>query len=207
MKKISRLSFQITFILSFYLIIGCTETQPPESILPLVKMKTDLGDIIIEIDTINAPVTATNILKYVDDQIFNSAFFYRVVRMDNQLNNDIKIEVIQGGLGFDESPLSLSPIEHETTDITGILHKDGVISMARMEPGTASSEIFICVGDQHELDFGGKRNPDGQGFAAFGKVIEGMDVVREIQSKPDREQMLVTTVNIIEVERINPMDD
>ena len=76
--------------------------------------------------------------------------------------------------------------------------------MARMEPGTASSEIFICVGDQPELDFGGKRNPDGQGFAAFGKVIKGMDVVREIQSKPDKEQMLVTPVNILEVVRIKP---
>jgi peptidyl-prolyl cis-trans isomerase A (cyclophilin A) len=207
MKKIYSLSFFITFILSFYLIIGCTESHPPESSLPKVKMKTDLGDIIIEIDTINAPVTATNFLKYVDDKIFNSAFFYRVVRMDNQPDNDIKIEVIQGGLGFDDSPLSLSPIEHETTDKTGILHKDGVISMARMEPGTASSEIFICIGNQPELDFGGKRNPDGQGFAAFGKVINGMDVVREIQSKPDEEQMLVTSVYIIEVMRIKPVNN
>ena len=204
MKKIYSLSFFISFILSFYFIIGCAESHPPESSLPHVKMKTDLGDIIIEIDTINAPVTAVNFLKYVDDKIFNSAFFYRVVRMDNQPNNEIKIEVIQGGLGFDESPLSLPPIEHETTDKTGILHKDGVISMARMEPGTASSEIFICVGDQPELDFGGKRNSDGQGFAAFGKVIKGMDVVREIQSKPDKEQMLVTPVNILEVVRIKP---
>jgi peptidyl-prolyl cis-trans isomerase A (cyclophilin A) len=204
MKKIYSLSFFITFILSLYLINACTESYPPESSLPQVKMKTDLGDIIIEIDTINAPVTATNFLKYVDDKIFNSAFFYRVVRMDNQPNNDIKIEVIQGGLGYEESPLSLPPIDHETTDKTGILHKDGVISMARMEPGTSSSEIFICVGDQPELDFGGKRNPDGQGFSAFGKVIKGMDVVREIQSKPDEEQMLVTTVNIIEVVRIKP---
>jgi peptidyl-prolyl cis-trans isomerase A (cyclophilin A) len=187
--------------------MACTESNPPESSLPQVKMKTELGDIIIEIDTVNAPVTATNFLKYIDNKIINSAFFYRVVRMDNQPNNEIKIEVIQGGLGFDESPLSLAPIEHETTDITGILHKDGVISMARMEPGTASSEIFICVGDQPELDFGGKRNSDGQGFAAFGKVIKGMDVVREIQTKPDKEQMLVTPVNILEVERINPMDD
>lgn len=204
MKKIFSLSFFITFILFLYLIIACTESHLPESSLPQVKIKTELGDIIIEIDTINAPVTATNFLKYVDDKIFNSAFFYRVVRMDNQPNNEIKIEVIQGGLGFDESPLSLSPIEHETTDKTGILHKDGVISMARMEPGTASSEIFICVGDQPELDFSGKRNPDGQGFAAFGKVIKGMEVVREIQSKPDKDQMLVAPVNIIEVVRIKP---
>jgi len=82
-----------------------------------------------------------------------------------------------------------------------------VISMARMEPGTASSEIFICVGDQPELDFGGKRNPDGQGFAAFGKVMKGMDVVRNIQSKPNKEQMLVTPVNIIEVVMMKPAND
>jgi len=200
-------SFFITFILSLYLVLGCSETQQSESSLPQVKIKTELGDIIIEVDTINAPVTASNFLKYVDDKIFNSAFFYRVVRMDNQPNNEIKIEVIQGGLGFDESPLSLSPIEHETTDKTGILHKDGVISMARMEPGTASSESFICIGDQPELDFGGKRNPDGQGFAAFGKVMKGMDVVRKIQSKPNKEQMLVTPVNIMEVVRMKPAND
>jgi peptidyl-prolyl cis-trans isomerase A (cyclophilin A) len=207
MKKISNFSYFITFFLLLNLLLGCTESHPPESSLPRIKMKTDLGDIIFEIDTINAPVTATNFLKYIDNKIIDSAFFYRVVRMDNQPNNEIKIEVIQGGLGYDESPLSLDPIEHETTDKTGILHKNGVISMARMEPGTASSEIFICVGDQPELDFGGKRNPDGQGFAAFGKVIEGMEVVREIQSKPDREQMLVTTVNIIEVVRIDPKNN
>jgi len=207
MKKICRCSFFFTFILSLYLVLGCSETKLSESSLPHVKMKTELGDIILEIDTINAPVTAVNFLKYVDDKIFNSAFFYRVVKMDNQPNNKIKIEVIQGGLGFDDSPLSLSPIEHETTDKTGILHKDGVISMARMEPGTASSEIFICVGDQPELDFGGKRNPDGQGFAAFGKVIKGMDVVRKIQSKPNKEQMLVTPVNILEVVRMKPGND
>ena len=126
MKKISSHSFFIVFILFLYLLMACTESHPPDS-LPQVILKTDLGDIILEIDTINAPVTASNFLKYVDDRIFNSAFFYRVVRIDNQPNNDIKIEVIQGGLGFDESPLSLSPIEHETTDKPGILHKDGVI--------------------------------------------------------------------------------
>ena len=76
--------------------------------------------------------------------------------MDSQPDNKIKIEVIQGGMGFRESPLRLPPIRHETTEKTGILYKDGVISMARSEPGTASSEIFICVGDQPELDFGGK---------------------------------------------------
>jgi peptidyl-prolyl cis-trans isomerase A (cyclophilin A) len=105
-------------------------------------------------------------------------------------------------LGFDDSPLSLPPIVHETTDKTGILHKDGVISMARMEPGSVSSEFFICVGDQPELDFGGKRNPDGQGFAAFGKVIKGMDVVRKIQSQLDEKQMLITPFKILKIIRV-----
>lgn len=93
----------------------------------------------------------------------------------------------------------MPPIKHETTAETGILHGDGVISMARAEPGTASSEFFICIGDQPELDYGGMRNPDGQGFAAFGKVIEGMDVVRKIQSLKDEGQMLKEKVDITSV--------
>ena len=125
--------------------------------------------------------------------------FYRVVTQSNQPQNDIKIEVIQGGLITEEK--MYEPIAHETTEETGIPHKDGVISMARNEPGTATSEFFICVGDQPELDFGGKRNPDGQGFAAFGKVIEGMEVVRKIQQQPETDQMLTHQVLIKSISR------
>ena len=160
-----------------------------------VEMKTELGSLLIELYPDKAPVTCANFIKHIQTSQFEGAHFYRVVRMDNQPNNDIKIEVIQGGLGFSaESPYS--PITHETTRETGILHTNGVISMARIEPGTASSEFFICVGDQPELDFGGKRNPDGQGFSAFGKVIEGMDIAKRIQNMPDQEQMLIETVAI-----------
>ncbi len=166
---------------------------------PQVLIKTSLGDITVEIYSKDAPITATNFLRYVKENRFQGASFYRVVRMDNQPNNDVKIEVIQGGLRDDNHPLSLPPIEHETTKETGILHKDGAISMARLEPGTASSEIFICIGDQSELDYGGKRNPDGQGFAAFGKVIKGMDVVRKIQAQPDEGQMLDLEIEIASI--------
>lgn len=169
---------------------------------PHVSIKTELGDITIEIFERQAPVTAANFLKYVDDGLFKNATFYRVVTMENQPDNDIKIEVIQGGLGFTEGSQTLPPIEHETTDKTGILHKDGVISMARLQPGTAASEFFICVGDQPELDFGGKRNPDGQGFAAFGKVVAGMDVVRKIHTQPENGQMLVPRISISDIVRI-----
>ena len=169
---------------------------------PRVLMSTELGDITIEVYLDKAPITVANFLRYVDENRYQDACLYRVVRMDNQPNNDVKIEVIQGGIGFGESYLRLPPIAHETTDKTGIRHRDGVISMARQEPGSADAEFFICIGDQPELDFGGKRNPDGQGFAAFGRIIKGMDVVRKIQQQPDAWQMLISSVKIVTVRRI-----
>jgi peptidyl-prolyl cis-trans isomerase A (cyclophilin A) len=178
--------------------LSCSQ---PQHIHPQVMLSTELGDIVVEVYLHKAPVTAANFLRYVDENRYREAQFYRVVTMDNQPNNDIKIEVIQGGIGFIESELRLAPIEHETTDKTGILHTNGVISMARAEPGTASSEFFICIGSQPELDFGGKRNPDGKGFAAFGRVVQGMDVVRKIQVQPEENQMLIKSIKIIGTKR------
>ncbi len=109
--------------------------------------------------------------------------------------------MIQGGLKDNDHPQSLPIIIHETTAQTGILHKDGTISMARNEPGAASSEFFICINDQPQLDFGGRRNPDGQGFAAFGRVVEGMDVVRKIQSQPAQGQYLVRDMLILGIKK------
>ena len=179
-----------------------------------VQMKTTAGDILIELYPQAAPITVENFLKYVDGGYYTNAHFYRVVRMDNQAQNRIRIEVIQGGLAGDEdSDPPFPPIAHETTGTTGIRHKDGVISMARLEPGSASSEFFISINEQPELDFGGQRNPDGQGFAAFGQVVEGMETVRLIQSMktdlPEGEelqytsgQILVDPVVILEIRRV-----
>ncbi len=164
-----------------------------------VIMETGLGNLEIEVYTADAPVSAANFLRHVDENLFQGASFYRVVRLDNQPDNDVKIEVIQGGLWPEDSPLP--PITHETTKQTGRLHLDGVISMARLEPGSATSEIFICVGDQPQLDFGGRRNPDGQGFAAFGRVINGMEVVRRIQQLPADGQTLLEPVRITAIRR------
>ncbi len=171
---------------------------------PIVQISTELGDIDVEVYLNKAPITATNFLAYVDAGKYNSqACFYRVVRLDNQSNKPIKIEVIQGGFQEDSivERYQFPPIKHETTKETGILHKDGVISMGRIEPGSASSEFFICIGDQPELDFKGKRNPDGQGFAAFGRVIRGMEVVRKIQLLKDIDQYLMNPVRIVNVKR------
>lgn len=172
------------------LLTGCNSN-------PRVIIKTEMGDITVEIYNEKAPVTASNFIRYVEENRFEEACFYRVVRMDNQPNDSILIQVIQGGLFEDNHPAMLPPIPHETTAETGILHTDGVISMARWQPGSATSEFFICVGDQPELDFGGKRNQDGQGFAAFGKVIYGMDVVRKIHTQPADGQYLDPVIPIL----------
>lgn len=163
-------------------------------------MKTELGDIVFEVYPKKAPKTVENFVKYIDRANFEGASFYRVVRLDNQPNDSIQIEVIQGNFTAQEN--SFGNIEHETTKETGILHKDGTFSMARLDPGSASMAFFICINDQPELDFNGKRNPDGQGFAAFGKVIEGMDVVRLIQSGATDKQSLKKPIDIEEIVKL-----
>ena len=146
-----------------------------------VVMSTTQGDIVIELAIQDAPLTASNFLSLVDGGHLDGALFYRTVYPEND-NGTPPISVIQGGLG--DASEAFATVAHETTDETGILHTDGVISMARGEPGTASTEFFICIGDQPALDFGGNRNNDQLGFATFGRVVDGMDVVRAIHNSP-----------------------
>jgi peptidyl-prolyl cis-trans isomerase A (cyclophilin A) len=166
---------------------------------PQVVIKTEKGDIVVEVALAKAPVTAANFLRYIDAGLYDGATFHRTVTVSNQPGSAVRIEVIQGGQlpASKESP----PIAHETTAVTGLRHLDGTISMARSGPGTATSSFFFCINDQPELDFGGRRNPDGQGFAAFGRVVSGMDVVRAIQTLPSEGQQLTPPVKIISVRR------
>ncbi|MFC2123831.1 peptidylprolyl isomerase [Bacteroidota bacterium] len=184
------------FILLTLFTAGLLVSESCVSENPRIAIRTEFGPVIVELYPEEAPVTTENFLKYVKESSFENSNFYRTVRMDNQPENKIKIEVIQGGLDFSFPERMKDPIPHETTDQSGILHKDGVISMARWKPGTASSEFFICIGDQPELDFGGRRNSDGQGFAAFGMVVSGLEVVKRIQQMPDTLQILRSPVNI-----------
>ena len=179
------------------MLMGCTVSNKDTQ----VTIYTSEGNIKVELYPDKAPLTVNNFLLYADKNLYDCSMFYRTVRPDNQPDNNIKIEVIQGGLEFSEDKIELPPIHHESTAMTGILHVDGAISMARLDTGTVTSEFFICIGDQPELNFGGKRNPDMQGFAAFGKVIEGMDVVRNIQSLPDINQLLERPVMIDSIRR------
>ena len=151
----------------------------PDDKRPVVLMKTSMGNIEVEIAADAAPLTGANFLRLVDGGHLDGAGFYRIVRPEND-NGTPPISVIQGGVQDGASPFP--PVPHETTERTGLLHVDGAISMARAEVGTASTEFFIAVGPQPALDFGGERNSDGQGFAVFGKVVSGMDVVRAIHA-------------------------
>jgi len=166
-----------------------------------VVIETDLGEFEIALDPERTPETVANFLKYVDGKFYDGGRFHRTVTPDNQPDNKVKIEVIQAGANPDKEKDGFKPIKLERTKDTGLKHKDGTISMARDGPDTATSDFFICIGDQPELDFEGKRNPDGQGFAAFGRVVQGMDEVKKIQKSAADGQTLKPPVKIVKITR------
>lgn len=176
------------------------------SALPRVAIVTELGTIELELEAEKAPGTCANFLRYVEEGFYDGGLFYRVVTMSNQPNDAVKIEVIQGGGGMEQLTVAGKakhpPIPMERTSVTGLKHLDGTLSMARLAVDSATSEFFICVGDQPELDFGGKRNPDGQGFAAFGQVVGGREVVTQIHQLPAEGQSLTPPVKIIKAVRM-----
>lgn len=167
-----------------------------------VRIVTDLGEIELTLAAEKAPKTVANFLKYVDAGYYIGGRFHRTVHPDNQPDNKIKIEVIQAGTNPEKTKDDFATIKLERTKDTGLAHKNGTISMARDGPDTATSDFFICLGDQPELDFGGKRNPDGQGFAAFGVVTKGMDVVKKIQKSKEDKQTLTPAILIQKIERV-----
>jgi peptidyl-prolyl cis-trans isomerase A (cyclophilin A) len=168
-----------------------------------VLVQTERGDIVLEVDVARAPKTAANFLRYVDAGHYDGGTFHRTVKMDNQPDSPVKIEVVQAGVNADRTRDGFPPIPLERTSVTGLRHTDGAISMARGQPDSATSGWFICINDQPSLDFGGARNPDGQGFAAFGRVLQGMDVVRAIQRAPNTDaQRLTPPIRILTAARI-----
>jgi peptidyl-prolyl cis-trans isomerase A (cyclophilin A) len=180
---------------------GIHGTQAPAPVV--VVLETDRGVIEVAVDVARAPVTSANFLQYVDAGLYDGGAFHRAVRPETETRADFPIQVVQarrarGSRGYPAIAL-------ERTRDTGLAHKDGFVSMARVagRPDSAASDFFICIGDQPSLDFGGKRNDDGQGFAAFGRVVAGMDVVRAIHAAPVRNgsQSLMPAVSIVKVRR------
>lgn len=171
--------------------------------VPIV-IHTSVGDIEAVLEDKKAPITTSNFLRYVDAHRYHGGQFHRTVKTspDNQPQSTIKIDVIQGGVNPTYQDQTTWPaIALERTSGTGLKHLDGTISMARFAPDSAVSDFFICIGDQPSLDLGGKRNPDGQGFAAFGRVTKGMDIVKKIQMSPFKDQALNPPVRIISIVR------
>lgn len=170
---------------------------------PRVLIQTEVGDIEVELFPKEAPFTVTNFLRYVHEGFYADGSFFRTVTMDNQPTNQVKIQVVQVQANPAKEKEFFPPIPLERTRDTGLRHLDGTLSMARDGPDTAQDNCFICIGDQAELDFAGKRNPDGQGFAAFGKVTKGMDVVRKIHAAPSDGQKLTPPIRIQRAVRLN----
>ncbi len=183
------------FLTITILVSALIHAQPTKCLI-----KTSLGNITIELYPKEAPITVNNFLHYVDNRLYDSSSFFRVCNLLNEVDRKVKIEVIQGGNVAENK--QAKAILLETTEKTKLLHTNGTLSMARDAPNTATCEFFICINDQPELDYGGKRNPDGQGFAAFGKVIKGMEVVKKIQNEKDEEQYLIRRVVIYTIKRL-----
>ena len=150
----------------------------------IVVFETEKGTIEMAVDGVHAPATAANFLRYVDAGFYDGGIVNRAVRPDNTVRHDVEIQVIQFQINPTRRGEQFPPIALERTTVTGLQHVDGALSMARSGPDTATASFSIVIGDQLEMNFGGRRNADGQGFAVFGRVIRGMDVVREIQASP-----------------------
>lgn len=158
---------------------------------PRVDLVTRFGTIRIEVDSVRAPVTAANFLRYVDEGRYAEASFYRVRREEAELMRP-GTAIVQGGLWRGDTTRLLLPIPFESTRKTGLRHTEGVVSLARWEnPNSGRGEFFIVVGDQPHLD---DRGPGQEGYAAFGRVVEGMDLVRAIRDLPARDEQIARPI-------------
>lgn len=168
-----------------------------------VALVTDAGPMVLELETGRAPITAGNFLRYVDQKRLDGISFYRSV-------GEADYGFIQGGAQNDPKRL-LPPIAHEPTNRTGLTHDDGALSMARYAPGSATADFFVVLGKMTAMDADPAAPGDNQGFAVFGHVVEGMDVVKKIQAAAKsptegegvmKGQMLATPVKILTARRV-----
>ncbi len=192
------------YIVPSFLLLLLFCCKPKNTTTPHIEIETAKGTFEIELYPLQAPKTVAAFLSYVDSGYYENSHFYRVLNIDNQPSNAPKTELIQGGIWKSKNSLaqSLPGIAHETTQQTKILHTDGVISLARTEPGTATTEFFICIGKQPGLDYGGENIADKQGYATFGKVVKGMDIVRKIYRQNEEDQYFTPPVAIFSIKRL-----
>lgn len=186
----------IRLLFTFCLLASCGNSGSGHH----VTIETAFGDIEVELYPEKAPLTTEAFLKNIDAGVYENASFYRVVKAE-QLPTDHNSGIIQGGIYQTRTEKQLMPVPHESTARSGLTHTDGTLSMARTKPGTATSEFFICIGDQSFLDSGRRGTEDGLGMAAFGKVTKGMKVVRRIQNEKSTGDAFRQPVKIINIHR------
>ncbi|ALL13539.1 peptidylprolyl isomerase [Caulobacter henricii] len=206
MHRRDLIAIALTLVAAPALAQGPQVAAPTAPATVRVNLETGQGVIVIELYVDKAPITTANVLRYVDQKRYDGATFFRASRSPGPVDYGL----IQGGLQGDPARV-LKPIAHEPTTQTGIKHTDGVVSIARNAPGTATSDFFICVGDAPYLDADPAAPGDNAGFAAFGKVVEGMDVVHKIINLPTpgvavnpvmKGQILEPAVPILKARRI-----
>ncbi|MEP7163616.1 MAG: peptidylprolyl isomerase [Ferruginibacter sp.] len=192
--------FKFILLIAAVIFISCGH---PEYKSPHVIISTRLGDIEVELYPDKAPKTAAAFLSNIDAGLYTKGSFYRVLKAE-EFPTDLNTGIIQGGIYQAAGQLRppLPGIAHESTQQSGLSHTDGIISMARKDTGTATTEFFICIGNQSTLDFGKDGNSDGQGFAAFGKVFKGMNIVRKIQAQKSHADHFDQKIDIIEIKRL-----
>ena len=178
---------------------------PPAAGIVRVRITTADGPILVDLEATKAPLTTANFLKYVDGKRLDNATIYRVIRAAPGFG------FIQGGIQNDPKKI-LPAVAHEPTSKTGLTHKDGTISLPRGDPGTGHGEFFITVGDIPSMDADPKQPGDNLGYAAFGHVVQGMDIIRPMIDRPTsptlggpmmRGSMLATPIRILTVRRAN----
>jgi len=194
-----------SFLIVAIVVSGCSQNKKKYD-KPTIDIQTYYGDIIVELYPEKAPKTVAAFLSYVDSGYFKNTTFYRVLKKEDQAMNVAKTQLIQGGLWQTKfkKQQEIPGIPLETTQQTGILHKEGVISLARNEdPNSGNTEFFICMDDEPDYDYGGDASPDKKGYTTFGKVIDGMKYVKEIHAQPDFETNFKPPIKIIDIKRLN----
>lgn len=167
-----------------------------------MEIQTRSGDIEVELFPANAPKSVAAFLANIDSGYYKNASFYRALNEDNQPTGNAETAMIQGGIWKTRHGLKIPGIRHESTQQTKLTHTNGTISFAREAPGTATTEFFICIGDQPGFDYGGINNPDGQGYAAFGRVVKGMELIKQFYILPTNGDLLQPPVDILNIVRL-----
>ncbi|MEN9569815.1 MAG: hypothetical protein RL172_1046 [Bacteroidota bacterium] len=179
-------------------LVACLGCNSSKSNFPSITIYTSMGDIEAELYPDKAPQTVASFISYINKGFFNNAAFYRVVLLEGA-TPALNTGVVQGGVWQNPTAQNVPGIPHESTDASKLTHTDGTLSLARTTPGTASTEFFICVGDQTQYDFGNNGVGDKQGYSAFGKITRGMDIVRKIHSLPANGDQLLEKITIYKI--------